>query len=152
MHLLITHSCTYNIVFKSLYHPYVDSHHHPTTATPPLHQWPNSHTICANRHHNLLTATTIPTALMRRSLDAPWWWCHQHSCKSIATSFDHIHWPTTMILTVSTMAPTPMSMTTPPTPTVSQSEVLGWFYNPNTTPKDKERVVVCLRGTGQELH
>ena len=35
---------------------------------------------------------------------------------------------------------------------VSQSEVLGWFYNPNTTPKDKERVVVCLRGTGQELH
>ena len=36
--------------------------------------------------------------------------------------------------------------------TVSQSEVLGRFYNPNTTPKDKERVVVCLRGTGQELH
>ena len=35
---------------------------------------------------------------------------------------------------------------------VSQSEVLGRFYNPNTTPKDKERVVVCLRGTGQELH
>ena len=35
---------------------------------------------------------------------------------------------------------------------VSQSEVLGWFYNPNTTPKDKERVVVCLHGTGQELH
>ena len=35
---------------------------------------------------------------------------------------------------------------------VSQSEVLGQFYNPNTTPKDKERVVVCLRGTGQELH
>ena len=37
-------------------------------------------------------------------------------------------------------------------PDVSQSEVLGQFYNPNTTPKDKERVVVCLRGTGQELH
>ena len=36
--------------------------------------------------------------------------------------------------------------------TVSQSEVLGRFYNPNTTPKDKERVVVCLHGTGQELH
>ena len=36
--------------------------------------------------------------------------------------------------------------------TVSQSEVLGRFYNPNTTPKDKERVVVCLRRTGQELH
>ena len=35
---------------------------------------------------------------------------------------------------------------------VSQSGVLGRFYNPNTTPKDKERVVVCLRGTGQELH
>ena len=35
---------------------------------------------------------------------------------------------------------------------VSQSEVLNWFYNSNTTPKDKERVVVCLRGTGQELH
>ena len=35
---------------------------------------------------------------------------------------------------------------------VSQSEVLGRFYNPNTTPKDKERVVVCLRRTGQELH
>ena len=35
---------------------------------------------------------------------------------------------------------------------VSQREVLGRFYNPNTTPKDKERVVVCLRGTGQELH
>ena len=35
---------------------------------------------------------------------------------------------------------------------VSQSEVLGQFYNPNTTPKDKERVVVCLCGTGQELH
>ena len=35
---------------------------------------------------------------------------------------------------------------------VSQSEVLGRFYNPNTTPKDKERGVVCLRGTGQELH
>ena len=35
---------------------------------------------------------------------------------------------------------------------VSRSEVLGWFYNPNTTPKDKERVVVCLHGTGQELH
>ncbi|KIM63588.1 hypothetical protein SCLCIDRAFT_24034 [Scleroderma citrinum Foug A] len=35
---------------------------------------------------------------------------------------------------------------------VSQSEVLGRFYNSNTTPKDKERVVVCLRGTGQELH
>ena len=35
---------------------------------------------------------------------------------------------------------------------MSQSEVLGRFYNPNTTPKDKERVVVCLRGTGQELH
>ena len=35
---------------------------------------------------------------------------------------------------------------------MSQSEVLGWFYNPNTTPKDKERVVVCLHGTGQELH
>ena len=35
---------------------------------------------------------------------------------------------------------------------VGQSEVLGWFYNPNTTPKDKERVVVCLRSTGQELH
>ena len=35
---------------------------------------------------------------------------------------------------------------------VSQSEVLGRFYNPNTTPKDKERVVVCLRGTGQELY
>ena len=31
---------------------------------------------------------------------------------------------------------------------VSRSEVLGRFYNPNTTPKDKERVVVCLRGTG----
>ena len=29
---------------------------------------------------------------------------------------------------------------------------MGRFYNPNTTPKDKERVVVCLRGTGQELH
>ena len=26
---------------------------------------------------------------------------------------------------------------------VSRSEVLGQFYNPNTTPKDKERVVVC---------
>ena len=37
-------------------------------------------------------------------------------------------------------------------PTVSQSEILGRFYNPNTTPKDKEKVVVCLRGTGQELH
>ena len=36
--------------------------------------------------------------------------------------------------------------------TVNQSEVLGWFYNPNTTPKAKERVVVCLCGTGQELH
>ena len=35
---------------------------------------------------------------------------------------------------------------------VSRSEVLGRFYNPNTTPKDKERVVVCLCGTGQELH
>ena len=35
---------------------------------------------------------------------------------------------------------------------VSQSEVLGRFYNPNTTPKDKERVVVCLHRTGQELH
>ena len=35
---------------------------------------------------------------------------------------------------------------------VSRSEVLGRFYNPNTTPKDKERVVVCLRRTGQELH
>ena len=35
---------------------------------------------------------------------------------------------------------------------VSQSEVLGGFYNPNTTPKDKERVVVCLCSTGQELH
>ena len=35
---------------------------------------------------------------------------------------------------------------------VSQSAVLGQFYNPNTTPKDKERVVVCLCGTGQELH
>ena len=35
---------------------------------------------------------------------------------------------------------------------VSRSEVLGQFYNPNTTPKDKERVVVCLCGTGQELH
>ena len=35
---------------------------------------------------------------------------------------------------------------------VSQSEVLGQFYNPNTTPKDKERVVVCLHATGQELH
>ena len=35
---------------------------------------------------------------------------------------------------------------------VSQSEVLGQFYNPNTTPKDKERVVVCLCRTGQELH
>ena len=35
---------------------------------------------------------------------------------------------------------------------VSQSEVLGRFYNPNTTPKDKEWVVVCLRGTGQKLH
>ena len=35
---------------------------------------------------------------------------------------------------------------------VSQSEVLGQFYNSNTTPKDKERVVVCLCGTGQELH
>ena len=35
---------------------------------------------------------------------------------------------------------------------VSQSEVLGRFYNPNTTPKDKERVVVYLCGTGQELH
>ena len=35
---------------------------------------------------------------------------------------------------------------------VSQSEVLCRFYNPNTTPKDKERVVVCLHGTGQELH
>ena len=35
---------------------------------------------------------------------------------------------------------------------VSQSAVLGRFYNPNTTPKDKERVVVCLRRTGQELH
>ena len=35
---------------------------------------------------------------------------------------------------------------------VSQSAVLGQFYNPNTTPKDKERVVVCLRRTGQELH
>ena len=34
---------------------------------------------------------------------------------------------------------------------VSRSEVLGQFYNPNTTPKDKERVVVCLCGTGQEL-
>ena len=34
---------------------------------------------------------------------------------------------------------------------VSQSEVLGQFYNPNTTPKDKERVVVCLHSTGQEL-
>ena len=37
-------------------------------------------------------------------------------------------------------------------PTVSQSEVLGQFYNPNTTPKDKESVVVCLCRTGQELH
>ena len=37
-------------------------------------------------------------------------------------------------------------------PGVSRSEVLGRFYNPNTTPKGKERVVVCLRGTGQELH
>ena len=36
--------------------------------------------------------------------------------------------------------------------TVSRSKVLGRFYNPNTTPKDKERVVVCLCGTGQELH
>ena len=35
---------------------------------------------------------------------------------------------------------------------VSQNEVLGRFYNPNTTPEDKERVVVCLCGTGQELH
>ena len=35
---------------------------------------------------------------------------------------------------------------------VSRSEVLGRFYNPNTTPKDKERVVVCLCSTGQELH
>ncbi|KIM64840.1 hypothetical protein SCLCIDRAFT_1212932 [Scleroderma citrinum Foug A] len=35
---------------------------------------------------------------------------------------------------------------------VSQSEVLGQFYNPNTTPKDKERAVVCLHRTGQELH
>ena len=35
---------------------------------------------------------------------------------------------------------------------MSQSEVLGWFYNPNTTPKDKERVVVCLHGTGQECY
>ena len=35
---------------------------------------------------------------------------------------------------------------------VSRSEVLGRFYNPNTTPKDKERVVVCLCRTGQELH
>ena len=38
------------------------------------------------------------------------------------------------------------------TTSVSQSEVLGRFYNPNTTPKDKERVVVCLHRTGQELH
>ena len=36
--------------------------------------------------------------------------------------------------------------------TVSRSEVVGRFYNPNTTPKDKEWVVVCLCGTGQELH
>ena len=46
------------------------------------------------------------------------------------------HWPLTSIIHA----------------VVSQSEVLGWFYNPNTTPKDKERVVVCLRRTGQELH
>ena len=37
-------------------------------------------------------------------------------------------------------------------PGVGQSEVFGQFYNQNTTPKDKERVVVCLCGTGQELH
>ena len=45
-----------------------------------------------------------------------------------------------------------MDGTTSSSGIVSQSEVLGRFYNPNTTPKDKERVVVCLHGTGQELH
>ena len=38
------------------------------------------------------------------------------------------------------------------TAAVSRSEVLGRFYSPNTTPKDKERVVICLCSTGQELH